>query len=105
MKQLLLLVLLIIGAMAAGESVVIQSWESYPTPECKTKNKKGEWHYLIPHGTKAKVIKWPSKVMKGQQKDIFAKIDMFEPVEVKILTGPLMGKTCSVLYIYVNLVQ
>ena len=87
----------------AGETVIIDAWGDYPTPSCKTTIKNKNKFFLIPHGTKAKVIDWGKLVVSGSDEDIYARIAMYNKIKVKIISGPLKGKKCEVNYLYLRL--
>lgn len=87
------------SSLNAGDKVVIGAYDNYPTASCQIGNK----HYLIPNGTAGEVLKWGSKYSDGQDKEIFAQIDMFEESDVKLVSGPQKGKTCKIMHIYLQL--
>ena len=85
----------------SGDKVVIGGYENYPTASCKIQDK----YYLIPNGTTGEIIKWNSLYSDGKTQTIFAQIDMIADSEVKFLTGPQKGKSCSVNHMYIQLKQ
>lgn len=79
--------------------VIIGSYDSFPTAVCTTD--KGN-KLIVPNGTQGEVVKW-NEIYKTGKETLFASIDMQATSDVKILNGPLKGKTCAISHAYITL--
>lgn len=79
--------------------VVIGSYDSFPTAVCTTD--KGN-SLIIPNGTQGEVVKWNEMYTAGV-KTLYAPVNMQATSDVKIINGPLKGKTCAVAHAYITL--
>lgn len=79
--------------------VIIGSYDSFPTAVCTTD--KG-YKLIVPNGTQGEVVKWNEMYITGKE-TLFATIDMQATSDVKILNGPLKGKTCAISHAYITL--
>lgn len=82
-----------------ADKVKIGSYDNFPTAVCTTNDKS---QFIIPNGTQGEVVKW-NKMYTERVSNLFATIDMQATSDVKISSGPLKGKTCSVAHAYITL--
>ena len=103
MKNIMMIVFLslVIGSTAAAENIRIGPYGDYPIAYGSLKDIIDGKKFMIPNGTKAVVLKWNTNYSK--LKGPFARLDMNERSQVKILNGPLRGKILFIAHVHINI--
>jgi len=87
--------------------VMINSYSTYPVASGKVLNPSmvdgKNIQYILPNGTKGEIVKWHEKYTTLSSP--FARVDMFNESEVKILNGPMKGKVLLINHIYITLMD
>lgn len=87
-----LLSLMMGSAFAADNVRIVPYWER-PIAYGSLKDVSDGQMFMIPNGTKGVVLKWNQNYSK--LKDPFARLDMYERTQVKIINGPFEERCFS----------